>query len=30
MVRKLNNEGLNPEANILAPIMFNAYNVEAF
>jgi hypothetical protein len=30
IVRKLNNEGINPKANILAHIVFNAYIVEAF
>jgi hypothetical protein len=30
IVRKLNNEGFNPKANILAHIVFNAYIVEAF
>jgi len=30
IVRKLNNEGLNPKANCLAHIVFNAYIVEAF
>jgi hypothetical protein len=30
IIRKLNNGGLNPEANILAHTVFNAYIVEAF